>query len=87
MIPKKSRLLSWSGPIPAPGEYMRTPSGTTYLIFSFRPTRGAAPKSVGSLEMGRLEPDELAAVPAGAVIHEFQWCSRKRATRRAPDWP
>ena len=73
--PRTCRLTSWHGDPPGCGEYMLSNGGSAYLVLSFRPTKGAAPKSVGTCLMVRLEPTE--PIPDGSVVHRFQWNSRK----------
>jgi hypothetical protein len=77
--PRKMRLTSWSGPRPQCGEYMLSAAGSAYLVISYRPTRGPKPKTVGGIEMVRLERGEQ--IPAGSVVHRFEWDSRRK--RRA----
>jgi hypothetical protein len=77
--PRKMRITSWSGDPPGCGEYMLSNGGSAYVVISFRPTRGPAPKSVGSLELVRLEREER--IPTGSVVHRFTWDSRRRRRR------
>jgi hypothetical protein len=78
VIPKTTRLLSWVGRIPEPGEYLRTEAGSTYLVFSRRDNRRTDPKGVAMLQLGKLERDEIDEMPGGAVIHPFAWAPRSR---------
>lgn len=55
---------------------MLSQGGSAYLVTSFRTTRGPAPKTVGRVEMVRLEQGE--AIPSGSVVHRFVWDSRER---------
>lgn len=78
--PRQCRLTSWSGDPPALGEYLLSAGGSAYLVVVFRPnTRPPPRKSIGRLEMVRLEPGE--EIPAGSVVHRFQWDSRRRRRR------
>lgn len=79
--PRQMRITHWDGPLPGCGEFLRAPSGTTYLVIAFTPTNRppAVRKSVGRVDMVRLATDEQP--PAGALIHHFEWNSRKRKQR------
>lgn len=79
MTPRKTRLQSWyeGAPLPSCGEYLRTDAGTTYLVIACRPTRRGS-KSLAVLDILRLASDEVAEMPAGALVWGFAWCSRSR---------
>lgn len=76
MIPKSTRIVAWVGPLPEPGEFLRTEAGSTYLVFSRRDnTRPKhARKSRCFCHLGKLEPGE--ELPDDAVVHQFAWGSR-----------
>lgn len=78
MIPKQTRIVAWVGPLPEPGEFLRSQGGSLYLILSRRDNQRAkhVRKSRCACQLGKLEPDEIADVPPDAVIHDFQWNSR-----------
>lgn len=78
MIPKTMRIIVWNGPLPEPGEFMRSRGGSLYLILSRRDnTRPKhVRKSRAFCQLGKLEPDEIEAMPPDAVVHEFHWNGR-----------
>lgn len=78
MTPKTSRLLSWDGELPEPGDCLRTAAGSTYLVLSVRPNTRPEPKSRAALQLGKLDPDEIAQLPADTRIHSFMWAPRGR---------
>jgi hypothetical protein len=76
VTPKTTRLLSWEGPLPQPGEFLRTDAGSTYLVFTVRPNLRPDPKSVAHLQLGKLDGLEIAELPEDATIHGFAWAAR-----------
>jgi hypothetical protein len=76
MTPKACRMTSWDGPIPEAGEFLRTDAGSTYLILTRRDNTRPDPKSICAMQLGKLDPDEIAAMPVDAVVHGFQWNAR-----------
>lgn len=78
MIPKQTRIIAWVGPLPEPGEFLRSQGGSMYLILTRRDNQ--RPKHVRKsrcvCQLGKLEPDEIEAMPHDAVVHPFAWGSR-----------
>lgn len=63
----------------AEGDYIQTPTGTSYFVTAVRPS--PTMKHRKNLKCLRWPKD---AIPAGAVVHELHWYSRdKRRTVRA----
>lgn len=80
MIPKTMRIIAWHGPLPEPGEFMRTKAGSTYLILTRRDNQRpkGQRKSRCFCHLGKLDQQEIEAMPPDAVIHEFHWNGRGR---------
>lgn len=76
MIPKTCRMIDWNHQTPEPGEYMQSQGGSLYLILALHFNARPDPKSAFRLDLGKLDPDERAAVPDSAVIHQFRWNAR-----------
>lgn len=80
MIPKQTRIVAWVGPLPEPGHFLRSQGGSLYLILTRRDN--TRPKHVRKsrchCHLGKLEPDEIAAMPEDAVVHSFAWGDRSR---------
>lgn len=66
-------INSWTGPVPAPGVYLKSVRGrTAYEVVMFTPARpGAA--IFGRVRCRRLLPSEI---PDGASVFEWRWASR-----------
>jgi hypothetical protein len=77
MDPRSTRLLSWEGDLPKTGQYLRTRSGSVYVIIEVKPNLRPDPKSVAKLSLLKFTPDEIKDLPDDAIFHEFQWTSRK----------
>lgn len=77
MIPKSTRLLSWGGALPEPGDYLETVAGSLYLVFTVRENLRPERKSVAFLQLGKLDAEERAEVSADARRHSFAWAPRK----------
>lgn len=61
-----------------PGEYLRTPSGSAYLVTEIRQSRTRATRR--NLRCLRWP---LGEIPADATVHELHWYPRRRrAVRR-----
>jgi hypothetical protein len=79
MIPKQTRITAWLGPLPEPGEFLRSQGGSLYLVLSRRDN--TRPKHVRKsrcvCHLGKLEHGE--ELPGNAVVHDFQWNGRGRS--------
>ena len=75
------RLLSWTGPLPEIGEYLRTDAGTVYAVIAVRPNLRPNPKSVARLDLIKFTRSEAAELPADIVAHPICWAPRRRGAR------
>ncbi len=68
------RAVSWDGPLPAPGDYLRTGRGTTaYHIVSVHPNLRPDPRSRARFRCWKVP---AAQVPEDARVHAWWWSSR-----------
>jgi hypothetical protein len=63
-----------------PGDFLQTPTGTTYCIQTVRPSPSKPQRRY--LLCLRWPPDK---VPDGATVHPLYWYARKRRVRRISD--
>ena len=78
MEPRKTRLLHWDGELPQLGQYLKTASGTHYMVLGFKPNTRPDAKSLGSMTILRLSQDEVMEIPSDAKIHGFQWIGGRK---------
>jgi hypothetical protein len=78
MTPKTARLITWTGPIPQPGDCLETAAGSAYLVLTVRENTRADRKSVAFLHLGKLDPEEQADLPGTVCRHSFAWAARDR---------
>jgi hypothetical protein len=68
----------WDGPLPEPGDFLRTEAGSCYLIDDWRPARPGS-QSLGTFVCVRLERDAVAASQEG--VYEWAFARRERGRR------
>jgi hypothetical protein len=72
-----TRIMSWDGPLPEVGHYLRTAAGSLYAVIGVRLNARPEPKSLARLDLLKLDADEAVEVPADVIVHGFAWCSRR----------
>jgi hypothetical protein len=83
MTPRTTRIMSWDGPLPAVGEFLRTAAGTAYAVIGITLNLRPNPKSLARLDLLKLTPADASEIPGDATIHDFAWCKRDKR-RTAP---
>lgn len=86
MIPKQTRITAWYGPLPEPGEFLRSQGGSLYLVLSRRDNQ--RPKHVRKSRC-HLPPRQAGAGRGAAARRgrarlpvERPWLSLGRTRRR-----
>ena len=69
----KCRLVRWDGPLPETGEYLKTEAGSHYAIVGLKSNTRENAKSICTLTLLKLTPEETELIPENSPIHHFQW--------------
>lgn len=77
MIFRKTRILHWNGKLPEIGDCLKTPSGSFYIVLSFKPNTRPEPKSVGSMTLLKLSEEDVNNLSEDTLIHGFKWSNKK----------
>jgi hypothetical protein len=72
--------LFYDGRVVEPGEFLRTPAGSVYLIEQVRPSPSRPQRRY--LDCLRWPPDK---VPEDATVHPLHWYPRKKRAARLRD--
>ncbi len=68
------RAVTWGGPLPGPGDYLRTERGlTAYQIVSVHPNMRKDPRSRARFRCWKVPAGQ---VPEGARVHAWEWSPR-----------